>query len=106
NIEGIKILQGYGTAGTTAKSGSTGTTTKAGLAEQITGAALNYRAQAPMVDAMVRELGLVNDKEGTLEDLLTGNHTLVADALSIKDSLPTATGKINGNSNQAVKDSL
>jgi len=78
NIEGIKILQGYGgnaTGGTVATSGAA----NGGLAEQITGAALSYRAQAPMVDAMVRELGLVDGKEGTLNDLLTGNHCLMKD---------------------------
>ena len=38
-----------------------------------------------MVDAMVRELGLIDSKKGTLDDLLTGNHTLVSDALKVTD---------------------
>lgn len=96
NIEGIKILQGYG-AGAGGANMATGTTASAGLAEQVTNAALSYRAQAPMIDAMVRELGLVDGKEGTLNDLLTGNHSLVSDALSISDSGKTTTAHINGN---------
>ena len=88
NIEGIKILQGYGgnmSNMSSAESGNGGNSS-AGLAEQVTSAALNYRANAPMVDAMVRELGLVNGKEGTLSDLLNGNHTLVEDVMSVTDS--------------------
>lgn len=84
NIEGIKILQGYGAAGNNT-TGATGTATNGGLAEQITGAALNYRAQAPMVDAMIRELGLVDGKEGTLNDLLMGDHNLIKDTFNVTD---------------------
>ena len=87
NIDGIKILQGYGAdAGAGGSAMATGATASGGLAEQITGAALSYRAQAPMVDAMVRELGLVDAEEGTLGDLLTGNHSLIKDSLNINDS--------------------
>ena len=96
NIEGIKILQGYG-AGAGNAGVATGANANAGLSEQITNAALGYRAQAPMVDAMVRELGLVDGKEGTLNDLITGNHNLVSDALSISDSASAAVAPINGN---------
>lgn len=84
NIEGIKILQGYGAAG--APASDAGHVTGTSLSEQITGAALNYRAQAPMVDAMVRELGLVNAEKGSLGDLLTGNHTLTKDALAVTEA--------------------
>lgn len=83
NIEGIKILQGYGnTSGQNGNSGS-GSTANGGIAEQITSAALNYRANAPMIDAMLQELGLVNKDSGTLNDLLNGNHTVVGEAKSI-----------------------
>lgn len=84
NIEGIKILQGYGATG--APASDAGHVTGTSLSEQITGAALNYRAQAPMVDAMVRELGLVNAEKGSLGDLLTGNHTLTKDALAVTEA--------------------
>lgn len=80
NIEGIKILQGYG-AGHQFAAGGEGAHHQGGIAEQVTSAALNYRANAPVVDAMLRELGLVNGDAGTLNDLLNGNNTLTAEAL-------------------------
>ena len=81
NIEGIKILQGYG-AGHQFATGGEGAHHQGGIAEQVTSAALNYRANAPVIDAMLRELGLVNGDSGTLNDLLNGNNTLTAEALS------------------------
>ncbi|NLQ21679.1 flotillin family protein [Shewanella sp. S-1] len=80
NIEGIKILQGYG-AGHQFAAGGEGAHHQGGIAEQVTSAALNYRANAPVIDAMLRELGLVNGDSGTLNDLLNGNNTLTAEAL-------------------------
>lgn len=86
NIEGIKILQGYGNSavGVGTADGAVGATQ--GVAEQVTKAALNYRANAPVVDAMLRELGLVDSQNGSLSDLLTGNNTLTQDAQSIIQS--------------------
>jgi flotillin len=84
NIEGIKILQGYGSHG----AGTEGRTVsnQGGIAEQVTSAALNYRANAPVVDAMLRELGLVDAEKGSLNDLLNGNNSLTADAREIIQS--------------------
>ncbi|WP_354623276.1 flotillin domain-containing protein [Psychromonas sp. MME2] len=81
NIEGIKILQGYGGSAASSAGGAMVNSTS-GMAEQITSAALNYRANAPLVDAMLRELGLVNGETGSLADLLNGNHNLVQEALA------------------------
>ena len=70
NIDGIKILQGYN-----AGAGGVGSTHSEGgsLSDQVTRAALNYRANAPLVDSLLREVGLVDKEKGTLEDLLHGN---------------------------------
>ena len=79
NIEGIKILQGYGGGAGAGASGNGQTISTSGngsMAEQVTAAALNYRANAPLVDSMLQELGLVNKEGGTLNDLLTGNNAL------------------------------
>ncbi|MGB0897894.1 MAG: flotillin domain-containing protein, partial [Psychrobium sp.] len=77
NIEGIKILQGYGGGAGASGNGQTISTSGNGsMAEQVTAAALNYRANAPLVDSMLQELGLVNKEGGTLNDLLTGNNAL------------------------------
>ena len=81
NIDGIKILQGYGNSNTA--TGTNEPATNGGLAEQITSAALNYRANAPMIDSMLQELGLVDKESGTLNDLLTGKHSLINDARSV-----------------------
>ncbi len=96
NIDGIKILQGYGNPAT-----STGTNEAAGgggLAEQITSAALNYRANAPMIDSMLQELGLVNKESGTLNDLVMGKHSLIDDTKTVvqQSNMAQVKTKMNG----------
>jgi flotillin len=96
NIDGIKILQGYGNSAT-----STGTNESAGsggLAEQITSAALNYRANAPMIDSMLQELGLVNKESGTLNDLVMGKHSLIEDTKTVvqQSNIAQVKTKMNG----------
>ncbi|MBB1440791.1 flotillin family protein [Shewanella sp. SG41-4] len=86
-IEGIKILQGYGTGNQ--MSHGEGNQSQGGIAEQVTTAALNYRANAPVVDAMLRELGLVNSESGNLNDLLTGNNALTSEAINVIQSAKT-----------------
>lgn len=99
NIEGIKILQGYG-AGNQLASGADGAVAhQGGIAEQVTSAALNYRANAPVVDAMLRELGLVQSESGTLNDLLNGNNALTTEALNVVKS---ANSGLNGYSQQHI----
>ena len=69
NIDGIKILHvdglngaaPNGNAGTGATEGAGG-----GLADQAVAAALRYRSQAPLIDALMSELGIAG---GTLDGL-------------------------------------
>lgn len=83
NIDGIKILQGYGNStGQSANNNGT-SASSGGIAEQITSAALNYRANAPVIDAMLQELDLVPQGSGTLTDLINGNNTLVSDVRDV-----------------------
>jgi flotillin len=103
NIEGIKILQGYGT-GNQLASGD-GNKSQGGIAEQVTTAALNYRANAPVVDAMLRELGLVNAESGNLNDLLTGNNMLTSEAIKVNASAKTGAGA-NGAATEADAEPL
>lgn len=90
NIEGIKILHvdglagggGNGNAGMNGHGGG-------GIADQAVDAALRYRSQAPLIDALLAELGL---KGGSLNGLVS---SAVAPALEIDDeddeaSLPAA----------------
>ncbi|MEL4279263.1 MULTISPECIES: flotillin family protein [Shewanella] len=97
NIEGIKILQGYGTGNQLASGADGAIAHQGGIAEQVTSAALNYRANAPVVDAMLRELGLVQSESGTLNDLLNGNNALTTEALNVVKS---ANSGLNGYSQQ------
>jgi len=95
NIDGIKILQGYGNSN--AVSGANEGAGSGGVAEQITSAALNYRANAPMIDSMLQELGLVNKESGTLDDLITGKHSLIDDAKSVvQQSNIKTNAQLNG----------
>ncbi|MBD3584794.1 flotillin family protein [Salinimonas sp. HHU 13199] len=77
NIEGIKILQGYNGAGAVQNT-ATGNTDGGSMADQVTQAALNYRANAPVVDALLKEVGLVDSESGTLSDLIRGNSQILA----------------------------
>ena len=83
NIEGIKILQGYGAGNSNGTGAAETTGQQGGIAEQVTTAALNYRANGPVVDAMLQELGLVDAKTGNLSELLKGNNNLTEQALNI-----------------------
>jgi uncharacterized membrane protein YqiK len=63
-IDGIKILHVEGLGGTSG--GGASAPASSGLADQAVNAALRYRAQAPLLDALMSELGLKSD---TLEGL-------------------------------------
>ncbi len=57
-IEGIKIYQVEGLGATGAQSGAGAGAGNGNLADQVVNAALRYRGQAPLLDALMRELGL------------------------------------------------
>lgn len=86
NIDGIKILQGYGNS--LGGAGGNGESGGAGLADQVTSAALNYRANAPLVDSLLREVGLVDAEDGTLEDLIQGSAVIDGDLVTTKAKKP------------------
>ena len=63
NIDDIKILQvnglgGFSGAANGSEGVSEGQTTQASLADQMVNSALRYRSQAPLVDGLLKELGL------------------------------------------------
>ena len=59
NIDGIKILHVDGLNGSSQGNGTEGgNPTGGGLADQAVAAALRYRSQAPLIDALMSELGL------------------------------------------------
>ncbi|MDG1416448.1 MAG: flotillin domain-containing protein [Maricaulis sp.] len=72
NIDGIKILQVDGLAGGgTAVNGAVGGGSEGGIADQVVSSALRYRAQAPLLDAMLSEIGLKVGDPQNLADALT-----------------------------------
>lgn len=58
NIDDIKILQVNGLGGFGASGETSETTTNASLADQMVNSALRYRSQAPLVDNLLKEIGL------------------------------------------------
>jgi uncharacterized membrane protein YqiK len=60
HIDGIKILHVDGLNGSS-NGGASSTHANGGLADQAVNAALRYRAQAPLLDALMSELGLKGD---------------------------------------------
>ena len=69
NIEGIKIVHvdgfGSGSGGSRSDDGGSGN-----YAEQLTDSALRYRAQAPIVDALLKEIGMPGADPNRLADIL------------------------------------
>ena len=69
NIEGIKIVHvdglGGGSGGGRSEGGAPGN-----YAEQLTDSALRYRAQAPIVDALLKEIGMPGADPDRLADIL------------------------------------
>lgn len=79
NIEGIKILHVDGLAGGGGNgNGGMNGHAAGGIADQAVDAALRYRSQAPLIDALLAELGL---KGGSLNGLVS---SAVAPALEIE----------------------
>ena len=76
NIEGIKILHVDGlSGGGGSANGSANGYGGGGLADQAVDAALRYRSQAPLIDALMQELGL---NGGSLDGLVVGRNEVGA----------------------------
>jgi uncharacterized membrane protein YqiK len=64
NIESIKILQVDGLGGGHGAGGGDFTGGAGGLSDQVVNSALRYRAQAPLVDELLKEIGIDTGKAG------------------------------------------
>ena len=77
NIDGIKIIQLEGLNGAGAGSSGNGDGVPAGngnLADQVVNSALRYRAQSPLVDSLLGEIGLEGaDINGLAAGLVNGS---------------------------------
>ena len=75
-IEGIKIIQIEGlNGGQHTASSEDGTNTHSGnLSEQVVASALRYRAQAPLIDQLMSEVGLAGGStQGLVQGLMDSN---------------------------------
>ncbi|HTG26166.1 MAG TPA: flotillin domain-containing protein [Reyranella sp.] len=64
NIEGIKILHVEGLGGGGGGSGGGDFAGAGGFSDQVVNSALRYRAQAPLVDELLKEIGIDTGKAG------------------------------------------
>jgi uncharacterized membrane protein YqiK len=64
NIEGIKILHVEGLGGGGHGGGGDFAGSAGGFSDQVVNSALRYRAQAPLVDELLKEIGLDTGKTG------------------------------------------
>ena len=73
NIDGIKIIQvdGLNAGGAAAGAGGDGGSS-GNLADQVVSSALKYRVQAPLVESLLKELGLDGSDLSGLTNALTG----------------------------------
>ena len=69
-IEGIKILHVDGLGGGSRSGG--GDANGAGFADQVVNSALRYRAQAPLIDELLKEIGIEPGKLGQIDQIATG----------------------------------
>lgn len=82
NIDGIKILHVDGINGSTQGGSPDGASGNgSGLADQAVAAALRYRSQAPLIDALMSELGLAG---GTLDGMANAVTTSAKPEISVK----------------------
>jgi len=69
-IEGIKILHVDGLGGGSGSHNGTGGDLGGSFADQVVNSALRYRAQAPLIDEMLKEIGLEPGKIGQIAGAL------------------------------------
>lgn len=83
-IDGIKIVQvdGLNGSGRGDGEGNGGSGAEAGLADEVVNSALRYRAQAPLIESILAEVGLQGDSLKGLTDSLTAKVTKSEDGKS------------------------
>ncbi|MEM9899081.1 MAG: flotillin domain-containing protein, partial [Pseudomonadota bacterium] len=79
NIDGIKILQIDGLGGVGGEA-TPADQSRGGVADQAVSAALRYRSQAPLIDALMKELGLEGGKLDGLTTQLMPNGKIADDS--------------------------
>ena len=88
HIDGIKIIQVDGLTGANGHAADGAATGGGNLADQVVNTALRYRSQAPLVDALMQEIGLAG---GSLGDLAKAAVSADGNA-SMPDAAPAKAG--------------
>jgi uncharacterized membrane protein YqiK len=78
NIDGIKIISVNGLTGGNGNSNSAGDAAPGTLPEQLVSSALRFRAQAPLVDSLLKEIGIDGSGIEHATQSLMGAHNVVA----------------------------
>lgn len=78
-IEGIRILHVDGLGGGGGGQNGAGAEIGSGFADQVVNSALRYRAQAPLVDELLKEIGIEPGKVGQLPSGILGARTTKPD---------------------------
>jgi uncharacterized membrane protein YqiK len=90
-IDGIKIVQVEGlNAGGSGQGGESGAAAGSGnLADQVVSSALRYRAQAPLIESLMKEVGISGaDLNGMTQSLGDGDHAAqVRELIAKRDAL-------------------
>jgi uncharacterized membrane protein YqiK len=78
HIEGIKIISVNGLMGGNSHGGAVGDVAPGTLPEQLVSSALRFRAQAPLVDSLLKEIGIDGSGIEHATQSLMGAHNVVA----------------------------
>lgn len=89
NIEGIRIVQVEGLHGGNASSSQRADLVTTNLADQVVNSALRYRAQAPIIEALLKEIGLEGSSIGgltaSLKQELTSPDRVTVPGTAVRD---------------------
>lgn len=101
NIDGIKIIQvdGLNAGGGVASSAEVANTNSGNLADQVVNSALRYRAQAPLLDSLLEEVGIEGGNINALTNVLKDNIDKVHPSKKIESNKSQQANK-----NQLTKD--
>ena len=98
NIDGIKIIDVNGLGINSGSNNTSGNTSSSNsnddIVNRVVTGAMKYKTQAPILEQLIKDVGLVNEGE-SFNDLLTGNSSLITGEMKKQDKPNLSTkGKI------------
>ena len=89
NIDGIKIVDVGGLGLNSEANGSSGSKNSDDIVDRVVTGAMKYKTQAPILEQLVKEVGLVGEGEN-FNDLISGRSSLITGKQK-KDDKPSPT---------------